>query len=499
MTIPLKKGEIIKYLAILLVFVFLLPVFIKVADLSRFVIFTTSIKDFVLGILYYYFRERFIFSLLSLIVFVCIFVFLLIKISKRKLYKNILFISGLIVLLIEVLPSVLLLVIKPFLLFYYLSIFCCLFIFLLFRNSPYDFLKNLSVSALILFPLFSLLLLIGFNSSAARPKTTILSNGPSHNWYDEVCDRKRFLSQKEVRPVWLENLWVYSGVATKDGKYFYFADNGYGIIGFRINEKDEYERLPFVKYPPDFKAALYSHRLYLTPDENYLYYYGARSAEFVFIDREKLEVSYVIPTKNGLDGFSAAMDTVRNLIYGFPFIGKKIPVLYYNSVEPILLKWLDFSGLSGWVVQGFYNEKNDSLILHTTDMFAEYSANSLKPLRSINIGPVATRSDYVEDRQLILFSNIFLNKMDILDLNSFTLTSREVPFGIREISYLENMDGILLFDFSGSSIFLMRDGVIKNKIYAGPRPRGIVKLSSEKKGKRIIIGSGCGIFELKPH
>lgn len=499
MKIPFYKGILIRYLIGGLFLVISIPLFLRVVDLSRFVIFTTNVLAAFKGIITFYYIKSPLFLLSVLTLIIIILVFSLYQIFKRRLGYDPVFLSGIVFIVIEILPGFMMLIVKPELMLYYVLSFLALYLFIVLKKRPYDLLKGFALTNILLFPLFALLLLVGFNSSAARPRTTILNGGPSHNWYDEVCDRKRLLSQREISPIWIEDAWLYGGVATRDGRYFYFADNGYGIIGFEVQGNGEYQRLPSVRYPPDFNAALYSHRLYLTPDERYIYYFGARSAEFVFIERERLNVASVIPTQSGLDGFSATYDTRRDLIYGFPFIGKKIPVLYYNGGNAILTRWIDFSAVDGWVIQGLYNQRRDTLMIHTTNLFVEYSADSLVPLRSILIGPVATRSDYIEGRQTILFSNIFLRKIEIVDLESLTARSYHVPVGIRELFYTSYSDKMLLFDFSGSRILIMQDGNIQKEIYSGPRPRGMVILPSMQTiggREKIIIGSGCGLFEV---
>jgi len=479
----------LRILAVTILTVLFLPVLIKILDFSRFVIFTASTYQLWWGMIRYFFRHHLILSLAITILSVTLASLLFYKITKRGLWKNILFLAGLIVFLAEVLPFVLLKSTKPELLYFYISVFIVVFLFSVLTRVPYDFLLSFSRATLILFPLFALFLFIGFNSSAARPKRTILNGGPEHNLLDERCDRKRLLSQPFIKPIWIEDAWLYGGVATRDGRYLYFSDNGYGIVGFELQENGEYKRLPFINYPKDFKAALYSHRLYLTPDERYIYYFGARSAEFVFIDRERWEVAYVIPTRNGLDGFSCTMDTKRNLIYGFPFIGKEIPVLSYENGVPRLIKWVDFSGLLTWAIDGVYYENSDNLVLYSTDSILILDAESYKLNKFFrDIGPVITRG-YVHNN-LIFFANLFLDRIDIVDISSSTNYSYKAITGIREIFYDSFSSTLFLFAFSNSEILLMIDGKILSRFYAGPRPRGLVNVDG-----KIYISSGCGVFE----
>ncbi|MCX7957446.1 MAG: hypothetical protein N3B13_00170 [Deltaproteobacteria bacterium] len=480
----------IKNVFVSILVVALIPVFFKIADFSRFVIFTTNIHELLSGILKYLIKNYLILLLLSVIGILSLSVFVLYKAVKRKIYRNIWILSGVIVFLVQIFPVALLKSVKPELLAVYAMLFILLFLFLLLREREYDFLKTFFYTVLILFPLFSLFLMIGFEASAARPKRTILNGGPEHNILDERCDRKRLLSQKEIKPIWLEDAWLYGGVATKDGRYIYFADNGYGIVGFEIKDDGNFEKLPFVKYPPNFNAALYSHRLYLTPDEKYLYYYGARSAEFVFIDRERLEVAYVIPTRNGLDGFSATMDTKRNLIYGFPFIGKEVPVLSYENGLPRLIKWIDFSQVSGWAIQGTYSLLHDILYITTTSNFAGFEGATLMPLFNTKIGPTVARLFYDEKGDRFFGTNYFFNHVVVFGRSWEERI--DAPSGSLEVFYDGEREKLYTARLSCSEIWVKDLSSGREKIiYTGPRPRGFLKA-----GGKILFSSGCGIHQI---
>ncbi|MGC8927741.1 MAG: YncE family protein [Myxococcota bacterium] len=495
----LLKSRYIQNIVILLIFIISLPAFIKILDFSRFVIFTTNILELLLGIVEYFFVNYTILSFLTTSTILLCLIFITYRIFKRRLYLDIWFLTGFIVFLSELLPFVLLRSVKVELLMFYLVVFSILFLFILLKNTKYDFFKSFALSSLILFPLFAIFLLIGFNASAARPKKTILNGGPEHNWYDERCDRKRLLSQPEIKPVWIEDAWLYGGVATGDGRYIYFSDNGYGIVGFELMENGEYRKLPFIKYPPDFNAALYSHRLYLTPDEKYIFYYGARSAEFVFIDREKLEVAYVIPTKNGLDGFSATIDTRRNLIYGFPFIGKEVPVLSYEDGIPRLIKWIDFSQVPGWAIQGVYDEKRDILIVFTSSNISLFNANNYYPIKHIKTNGVNTRYVFDIDNEKMYFSNEFLNVITLLDLNTYDFKFIEgIPAGIRELFYIKKNNILLLSNFSTGIVYVLdlKTNLIISQIYVGQRIRGALVTNKNNFTGGIILSSSCGIFEV---
>ncbi len=481
-----------KTILIIAAAVVLLPLFLKIADFTRFVVFTTRIHELFAGILKYLLKNYLIPVLVILVSAVSIAACLVYKISKRRLYRDFWFMSGLLIFLFQIFPLALLKSVKPELLYVYLVCFVCLFIFLLLRSVPFDFLRSFSFSVIFLFPVFALFLMIGFNASAARPQKTILNGGPGHNLLDERCDRKRLLSQKEIKPVWLEDAWLYGGVATRDGRFIYFSDNGYGIVGFEIREDGTYEKLPFVRYPEGFNAALYSHRLYLTPDEKYLYYYGARSAEFVFIDREKLEVSYVIPTKNGLDGFSAAMDTKRNLIYGFPFIGKEVPVLSYENGVPRLIKWIDFSQISGWLIQGVYDEKRDYFIISTSQWLVVYNASSMGLLKYLSLGPMANRL-FMIDKDNLLLTYYHSGYFQVIDLNTFSLSTTDAPKGKTEAGY-DKTNNILMFaDLVFPYLYIYsRDKFLWKSLYTGPKTRGVVQT-----GKLVFVSSACGIVRLE--
>ncbi len=489
----------IKNLIIAIIVVACIPLLLKIADFSRFVIITTGIHELLIGIFRYYFKNHLFLSALLSILILFFLIFCIYKTAKRRLYSNYLFLSGLVVFIIEILPFELLRSVKPQLLMIYIVFFFCLFIFLTLKKRPFYFLESFFNSVLLLFPVFALFLFIGFNATASRPKKTILNGGPEHNIFDERCDRKRLLSQREIKPIWLEDAWLYGGVATKDGRYIYFLDNGYGIVGFKRMEDGSYEKLPYVKYPLDFDAALYSHRLYLTPDEKYLYYYGARSAEFVFIDRERLEVAYVIPTKKGLDGFSATMDNKRNLIYGFPFIGKEIPVLLYEDGIPRLIKWIDFSQIPGWAIQGVYIEKLDKIIISTSSYLGVYNPDDYKPISYIWAGPVLTRWAFNEEENEIYFSNEFSRGITLINLNDFKMKYIDgVPPGIREIFFDTKNRELILSQFSQGFLYVfnIKENRITKKIYAGQRPRGALLTQYNTLGDIWIFGTSCGIFSV---
>lgn len=482
----IKRADLLKYAILIL----LLPVFLKIADFSRFVILRAQIHELVYGIVRYLLNNYLIATIITVIVIISFSGYIGIKILRRRLYKEFWFLAGLIIFLFQILPMITLRTVKPELFILYLVIFAFVFVFLLLKKTSYDFLRSFSYSVTLLFPVFSLFLAIGFSSSAARPKKTILNGGPEHNLLDERCDRVKLLSQKEITPIWLEEAWLYGGVSTRDGRFIYFSDNGYGVVGFEIKEDGSYEKLPFVKYPKDFNAALYSHRLYLTPDEKYLYYYGARSAEFVFIDRERLEVAYVIPTVNGLDGFSAAMDTKRNLIYGFPFIGKEVPVISYENGIPRLVKWVDFSQVSGWAIQGFYSLTKDVLYIYTTYKFAGFDADSLIPLFNSESGPTVARFSYDGTNERFFGTNFFFGHIVIL--GSEHIERIPAPVGLLEIFYDEEEKILYGARFDNSEIWVKNLTTNKEKIfYSGPRPRGFLKVK-----ERILFSSGCGINQL---
>lgn len=495
----LNKSRYIQRIVVLLLLLVSLPFFIKILDFSRFVIFTTNIFELFWGIVNYFFKNYTIISIFISTASLLFIGFVSYKIIKRRLYLDIWFIFGVIIFLSELLPLVLLNSIKSELLIFYCITFLILFLFILFKNEKYDFFRSFTFSTLILFPLFAIILLIGFNASAARPRKTILNGGPEHNWYDEKCDRRRLLSQPQIKPIWIEDAWLYGGVATKDGRYIYFSDNGYGIVGFELMENGEYKRLPFIKYPPDFKAALYSHRLYLTPDEKYIFYYGARSAEFVFIDREKWEVAYVIPTKNGLDGFSATIDTKRNLIYGFPFIGKEVPVLSYENGVPRLVKWIDFSQISGWAIQGFYYENLDMIVIFTSSSIMLFNALDYNPVKSLYTGGVNTRYSVNSNSGEIYFSNEFLKTITLFDKDMQEVDYLgNVPFGIREIFYISKYNMIALSHFTKGIVYFfdLSKNEIVNQIYVGPRIRGALLTQKNEITDKIILSSSCGVVEI---
>ncbi|MCX7945210.1 MAG: hypothetical protein N2746_11950 [Deltaproteobacteria bacterium] len=466
------------------------PIFVKIADFSRFVIFTTEIHNLIYGILIYLLKNyTLLFLSISLVIFTGVF-YVCYKIIRNRLFKDLYFSLGVFVFIFQVLPIILLKSVKPELLMVYLTLFICMFCFNVFRKAPHEYLRQFFYTILMLFPIFSIFLLIGFDASSARPKKTILNGGPEHGIFDERCDRKRLLSQREIKPIWLEDAWLYGGVATKDGRYVYFSDNGYGIVGFEVKDDGTYEKLPFVKYPPNFNAALYSHRLYLTPDERYLFYYGARSAEFVFIDRGRLEVAYVIPTRNGLDGFSATIDTRRNLIYGFPFIGKEVPVLSYENGLPRLIKWVDFSQVSGWAIQGFYHEKRDTLVITTSCVYSTFDAETLQPLTYRLIGPSMARFSYDSLNNRFLSSNYFFSYITVYD--EYKIEEISVPRYTLEI-YLDIKANVLFAAQLSKSTIWMRDmsAGLEKIIYSGPRARGFLKVNED-----ILFSSSCGVHKI---
>jgi hypothetical protein len=488
----------LRILAVTILTVLFLPVLIKILDFSRFVIFTASTYQLWWGMIRYFFRHHFVLSLAITILSFTLAALLFYKITKRGLWKNLLFLAGLIVFLAEVLPFVLLKSTKPELLYFYISVFIVVFLFSVLTRVPYDFLLSFSRATLILFPLFALFLFIGFNSSAARPKKTILNGGPEHNLLDERCDRKMLLSQPFIKPIWIEDAWLYGGVATRDGRYLYFSDNGYGIVGFELQENGEYKRLPFINYPKDFKAALYSHRLYLTPDERYIYYFGARSAEFVFIDRERWEVAYIIPTKNGLDGFSCTMDTKRNLIYGFPFIGKEVPVLSYENGVPRLIKWVDFSNISGWAIQGEYIWERDWLLISTSESLNVFSGDLSYGIRKIENNSFPKLLFISKDHRKAWFIYIFWRDyITELDLDSFNISNIPAIDNLKEIVSCNSNRWIYMSEVTNPYVIVMNiDTGIRHFIYVGPKPRGLVCIPLENGYDRLFVGSGCGALEV---
>ena len=487
----------LRILAVTILTVLFLPVLIKTLDFSRFVIFTASTYQLWWGMIRYFFRHHLILSLAITILSVTLAVLLFYKITKRGLWKNLFFLAGLIVFLAEVLPFVLLKSTKPELLYFYISVFIVVFLFFVLTRVPYDFLLSFSRATLILFPLFALFLFIGFNASAARPQKTILDGGPEHNLLDERCDRKRLLSQPFIKPVWIEDAWLYGGVATRDGRYLYFSDNGYGVVGFELQENGEYKRLPFINYPKDFKAALYSHRLYLTPDERYIYYFGARSAEFVFIDRERWEVAYIIPTKNGLDGFSCTMDTKRNLIYGFPFIGKEVPVLSYENGVPRLIKWVDFSNIYGWAIQGEYIWERDWLLISTSDSLNVFSGDLSYGIRKIENNSFPNRLFVSKDHKKIWLIYNWRDYITEIDLDSFDIKNVYAVDNLIE-AVSGNLDRwIYMSEFTNPYMLVMNiDTGSRHSIYVGPKPRGLICVPLKNGYDRLFVGSGCGVLEI---
>jgi|GEM_PF-3176828 len=484
------KDKIAK-IFVLIIILLSIPLFIKVADFSRYAILVARVDLLIYGIIRSLFIKNPLLFLVGSLIFLLINLWSFHSICKRKLYKDPIFYLFLIIIIVQTLPAVTLFSVDVNLFLFYVSLFIVLLLFFVLSYNPYRIFSSIAKSFLILFPVFSIILLVGFNSVVLRPKKTVLNGGPEHYLLDSRCDRNRLLSQKEIKPIWLEDAWLYDGVATKDGKYLYFVDNGYGLLGFERMEHGEYVKLPPIKYPNDFNAALYSHRLYLTPDEKYLFYYGARSAEFVFINRERMEVAYVIPTENGLDGFSAAIDTKRNLIYGFPFIGKRIPVVSYEEGVPRLIKWIDFSQIPGWAIEGVYNNKRDILIISTSMFLSIYDAMTLEPKVRIEYGSLPTRIFSSDKSDLIFLTTPYDNKVKFVNLSDGTFKEVKSPGFLNEAEEV-SQDRMVFLEFIRPYIWIYyRHKDEWKSIYVGTKPRGIAHT-----GDKIFISSVCGVLEI---
>lgn len=160
----------------------------------------------------------------------------------------------------------------------------------------------------------------------------------------------------------------------------------------------------------------------------------------------------------------------------------------YNKILGSYLRW--------------YRTGKDSLILLTELGIYKLVRNSNEDLYTIadyKFYPSFFHEIYTspESRQ-IFFSNFLLNRVESIGFDEpFKITSYYSDKGPRWLIYDDISSLLYVSNYSERNVTIIdvRRNIILKHIMVGPRPRG---LNKDHITGKIIVVSGCGVFEIKP-